>query len=36
VATVVGAGPFAFIPADYGKAVVISGFEPVDSCSRCR
>ena len=30
VATVVGARPFAFIPADYGKPVVISGFEPVD------
>jgi hydrogenase expression/formation protein HypD len=30
VATVVGARPFEFIPADYGKPVVISGFEPVD------
>lgn len=29
-ATVVGARPFEFIPADYGKPVVISGFEPVD------
>jgi hydrogenase expression/formation protein HypD len=28
--TVVGARPFEFIPADYGKPVVISGFEPVD------
>lgn len=28
--TVVGARPFQFIPADYGKPVVISGFEPVD------
>jgi hydrogenase expression/formation protein HypD len=30
VATIVGARPFEFIPADYGKPVVISGFEPVD------
>ncbi len=30
VATVVGARPFAFIPADYGKPIVISGFEPLD------
>jgi hydrogenase expression/formation protein HypD len=30
VATVVGARPFGFIPADYGKPVVISGFEPLD------
>jgi hydrogenase expression/formation protein HypD len=30
VSTVVGARPFAFIPADYGKPVVISGFEPTD------
>jgi hydrogenase expression/formation protein HypD len=30
VCTVVGARPFAFIPADYGKPVVISGFEPLD------
>ncbi len=30
VATVVGARPFEFIPADYGKPVVVSGFEPVD------
>jgi hydrogenase expression/formation protein HypD len=28
--TVVGARPFEFIPADYGKPVVIAGFEPVD------
>src|SRR5205809_7971558 len=28
VSTVVGARPFEFIPADYGKPVVISGFEP--------
>jgi hydrogenase expression/formation protein HypD len=27
---VVGARPFEFIPADYGKPVVISGFEPLD------
>jgi hydrogenase expression/formation protein HypD len=31
VSTVVGARPFEFIPADYGKPVVVSGFEPVDS-----
>jgi hydrogenase expression/formation protein HypD len=30
VATIVGARPFEFIPADYGKPVVISGFEPLD------
>jgi hydrogenase expression/formation protein HypD len=30
VATVVGARPFEFIPQDYGKPVVISGFEPLD------
>src|ERR1700704_2688795 len=30
VPTVVGARPFEFIPADYGKPVVISGFEPLD------
>src|SRR5690242_12005664 len=30
VSTVVGARPFEFIPDDYGKPVVISGFEPVD------
>jgi hydrogenase expression/formation protein HypD len=30
VSTVVGARPFEFIPVDYGKPVVISGFEPVD------
>jgi hydrogenase expression/formation protein HypD len=30
VSTVVGARPFEFIPADYGKPVVVSGFEPVD------
>jgi hydrogenase expression/formation protein HypD len=30
VATVVGARPFEFIPLDYGKPVVISGFEPLD------
>jgi len=26
----VGARPFDFIPADYGKPIVISGFEPLD------
>ena len=30
VATIVGARPFEFIPADYGRPVVISGFEPLD------
>jgi hydrogenase expression/formation protein HypD len=30
VATVVGARPFRFIPADYGRPVVIAGFEPLD------
>ena len=30
VSTVVGARPFRFIPAQYGKPVVISGFEPLD------
>jgi hydrogenase expression/formation protein HypD len=30
VSTVVGARPFAFIPAQYGKPVVIAGFEPLD------
>ncbi len=30
VCTVVGARPFRFISAEYGKPVVISGFEPLD------
>jgi hydrogenase expression/formation protein HypD len=30
VSTVVGARPFQFIPAAYGKPVVIAGFEPLD------
>jgi hydrogenase expression/formation protein HypD len=30
VATVVGTRPFEFIPAEHGKPVVISGFEPLD------
>jgi hydrogenase expression/formation protein HypD len=30
VSTVVGARPFQFIPAQYGKPLVISGFEPLD------
>jgi hydrogenase expression/formation protein HypD len=30
VATVVGARPFGFLPEQYGKPVVISGFEPLD------
>jgi hydrogenase expression/formation protein HypD len=30
VSTVVGARPFQFLPLDYGKPVVIAGFEPLD------
>ncbi len=30
VSTVVGARPFEFIPADYGRPVVVAGFEPLD------
>ena len=30
VSSVVGAQPFQFIPADYGRPLVISGFEPLD------
>jgi hydrogenase expression/formation protein HypD len=30
VSTIVGARPFEFIPADYGRPVVIAGFEPLD------
>jgi len=30
VATVVGARPFGFLPIDYRKPIVISGFEPLD------
>jgi hydrogenase expression/formation protein HypD len=30
VCTVVGARPLSFIPIDYGRPVVISGFEPLD------
>ncbi len=30
VSTVVGARPFQFIPEDYAKPLVISGFEPLD------
>jgi hydrogenase expression/formation protein HypD len=30
VSTVVGARPLEFIPAQYGKPIVVSGFEPVD------
>ncbi len=30
VCTVVGARPFEFIPAEYGKPLVVSGFEPLD------
>ncbi|MGO9490244.1 MAG: hydrogenase formation protein HypD [Solirubrobacteraceae bacterium] len=30
VATVIGARPFEFIPREYGKPIVVSGFEPLD------
>ena len=30
VSTVVGARPFEFIPAGYGKPIVVAGFEPLD------
>ncbi len=30
VATVIGARAFEFIPAEYGKPIVVSGFEPLD------
>jgi hydrogenase expression/formation protein HypD len=30
VATIVGARPFEFIPAEYAKPIVIAGFEPLD------
>jgi hydrogenase expression/formation protein HypD len=30
VSTVVGVRPFEFIPADYGKPIVVAGFEPLD------
>jgi hydrogenase expression/formation protein HypD len=30
VATVIGVRPFGFIPRDYGRPVVVSGFEPLD------
>jgi hydrogenase expression/formation protein HypD len=30
VSTVIGARPYAFITRDYGKPVVIAGFEPLD------
>jgi hydrogenase expression/formation protein HypD len=30
VSSIVGARPFEFIPADYGRPMVISGFEPLD------
>jgi hydrogenase expression/formation protein HypD len=30
VATVIGARPFGFVPRDYGRPLVISGFEPLD------
>ena len=35
VCTVVGARPFEFIPADYGRPVVISGSSRSTSSSRC-
>ena len=30
VSTVVGARPFEFIPDDYGRPIVVAGFEPLD------
>lgn len=30
VSTVIGSDPYRFVPADYGKPVVIAGFEPLD------
>ncbi len=30
VSTVIGTRPYAFVPRDYGKALVVSGFEPLD------
>ncbi len=30
VSTIIGLGPFDFIPARYGKPVVVAGFEPAD------
>jgi hydrogenase expression/formation protein HypD len=30
VSTVIGTAPYAFIPADYGKPVVVAAFEPLD------
>ncbi len=30
VSTIVGVRPFEFIPADYGKPIVVAGFEPLD------
>lgn len=30
VSTIIGLGPYEFIPRDYGKPVVMSGFEPTD------
>ncbi len=30
VSTVIGCRPYEFIPRDYGKAVVVAGFEPLD------
>jgi hydrogenase expression/formation protein HypD len=30
VSTVIGARPYEFIPTDYGRPVVVSGFEPLD------
>ena len=30
VSTVIGLGPYAFIPEEYGKPVVVAGFEPLD------
>lgn len=30
VSTVIGSGPYGFVPVDFGKPLVIAGFEPLD------
>lgn len=30
VSTVIGCGPYSFIPGDYGRPLVVTGFEPLD------
>ena len=36
VATVVGVRPFEFIPREYGKPIVVAGFEPLDLLQAAR